>query len=53
MRYKVVFYRKNRGCSMIRIAIVEDEESYISVLKEYLERYKEGVWRADRGYGLP
>ena len=26
---------------MIRIAIVEDEESYISVLKEYLERYKE------------
>ena len=25
---------------MIRIAIVEDEESYISVLKEYLERYK-------------
>lgn len=38
MRYKVVFYRKNRGCSMIRIAIVEDEESYISVLKEYLER---------------
>ena len=41
MRYKVVFYRKNRGCSMIRIAIVEDEESYISVLKEYLERYKE------------
>lgn len=26
---------------MIRIAIVEDEESYISVLKEYLERYKQ------------
>lgn len=41
MRYKVVFYRKNRGCSMIRIAIVEDEESYISILKEYVERYKE------------
>src|SRR5699024_5708028 len=41
MRNKVVFYRKNRGCGMIRIAIVEDEESYISVLKEYLERYRE------------
>ena len=26
---------------MIRIAVVEDEESYISVLKEYLERYKQ------------
>src|SRR5699024_8015044 len=26
---------------MIRIAIVEDEESYISILKEYVERYKE------------
>lgn len=26
---------------MLRIAIVEDEESYIAVLKEYLERYKE------------
>ena len=26
---------------MLKIAIVEDEESYISVLKEYLERYKQ------------
>ena len=26
---------------MLRIAIVEDEESYISVLKDYLERYKQ------------
>lgn len=26
---------------MIRVAIVEDEENYISVLKEYLERYKQ------------
>ena len=34
MRYRVIFYnRKNRGCGMIRIAIVEDEESYISVLR--------------------
>lgn len=33
--------RENRGCAMLRIAIVEDEESYISVLKDYLERYKQ------------
>ena len=26
---------------MIRIAIVEDEESYIATLKEYLSRYQE------------
>nr|WP_294493346.1 LytTR family DNA-binding domain-containing protein [uncultured Mediterraneibacter sp.] len=26
---------------MLKIAIVEDEENYISVLKEYLERYKQ------------
>ncbi len=26
---------------MIRIAIVEDEENYISILKEYLEKYKQ------------
>ena len=26
---------------MLRIAIVEDEENYISVLKGYLQRYKE------------
>ena len=26
---------------MLRIAIVEDEENYISVLKDYLERYKQ------------
>ena len=26
---------------MIRVAIVEDEENYISVLKEYLDRYKQ------------
>ena len=28
------------GGAMLRIAIVEDEENYISVLKDYLERYK-------------
>ena len=26
---------------MIRVAIVEDEENYISVLREYLEQYKQ------------
>ena len=25
---------------MIRVAVVEDDENYISVLKEYLEQYK-------------
>ncbi len=33
--------RGNGRMTMLRIAIVEDEENYISVLKDYLERYKQ------------
>lgn len=32
--------RLRGGCPMIRIAIVEDEESYIPTLNEYLDRYQ-------------
>lgn len=36
-----VFLNGNRRKAMIRVAIVEDEENYISVLKDYLEQYKQ------------